>query len=79
MNDEEWEEWRASRPVYLYRCESCGIDIEYRTSMGTAPETILCPKGDGCEVDDGGIARRVYTPLAAPAFPGSHAQEYRKT
>ena len=46
--------------------------------MGQAPDSLPCLAHYGewpCE----GWSRRVYTPLAAPAFPGSHKETYRRT
>lgn len=57
---------------YTYRCSNCGADLERRYPMGEAPDSITC-----LDTTCDGIARRVFTPLAAPAFPGSHKATYR--
>lgn len=61
---------------FLYRCDVCGFEAEARYPMGHAPESLPCMAQYG-EWPCDGWSRRVYTPLAAPAFPGSHKAEYR--
>ena len=61
---------------YRFRCDTCGFEGDLRYPMGEAPESTGCPALYS-EWACPGTARRVYTPLSAPAFPGSHRAEYR--
>lgn len=63
---------------FAFRCDTCGFEGDVRYPMGEAPDQTGCPAMYS-EWPCDGTARRVYTPLAASAFKGSHAQEYRRT
>ena len=61
---------------YLFKCDGCGFEAEALYPMGQAPETLGC-LAFYSEWACVGTSRRVFTPLVAPAFKGSHRAEYR--
>ena len=38
-------------PIYIYRCPSCGIEVEESRSIEERNDTTYCP--DGCEIEGG--------------------------
>lgn len=61
--------------VFPFRCDSCGFDVDIEGHVGQPPEPVGC-LAFWSEWACVGTMRRVYTPLQASAFPGSHKLEY---
>lgn len=59
--------------LYEYECRACGAVVERFARLGQADDFIDCPESS-CD----GRARRLLSRPSAPAFHGSHNQEYRR-
>lgn len=62
--------------TFPFRCDTCGFEIDREGRIGQPPDPVGC-LAFYSEWACVGTMRRVYTPLVAPAFNGSHAAEYR--